>query len=67
MKIRHLKITVLFLSLGLVVGSCSDKLDLAPINDVTSEVVYATPLGYKQSLAKIYGTMALTGNAGGAG
>ena len=67
MKMQFFKITVLILSLGLLVGSCNKSLDLTPINDVTSEVVYSTPLGYKQSLAKIYGTRALTGNAGGAG
>jgi hypothetical protein len=67
MKYKFFKTSVLILSLGVLVGSCSKKLDLEPINDVTSEVVYSTPLGYKQSLAKIYGTMALTGNAGGAG
>jgi hypothetical protein len=48
-------------------ASCTKKLDLYPVNDVTSEVVYSTPLGYKQSLAKIYGSMALTGNVGPAG
>ena len=67
MKYKFFKTSLLILSLGVLVGSCSKKLDLEPINDVTSEVVYSTPLGYKQSLAKIYGTMALTGNAGGAG
>lgn len=47
--------------------SCDKNLDLFPTNDVTPEVVYSTPLGYKQSLTKIYGTMALTGNSGPAG
>lgn len=67
MKIKFLNATLLIFSLGFLVSSCSKNLDLEPINEVTSEVVYSTPLGYKQSLAKIYGTMALTGNAGGAG
>jgi hypothetical protein len=53
------------LSFSLV--SCDKNLDLYPTNDVTPEVVYSTPEGYKQSLAKIYGTMALTGNQGPAG
>ncbi len=57
--------------IGLVLGglllSCTKDLDLAPTNDVTSEVVYSTPLGFRQSLAKIYGSNALTGNSGGAG
>ena len=50
-----------------VMVSCTEKLDLFPQNDVTSEVVYSTPQGYKQSLAKIYGSMALTGNQGPTG
>jgi hypothetical protein len=56
------------LAIGLLtLGSCNKKLDLFPQNDVTSEVVYSTPAGYKQALAKIYGSMALTGNSGPAG
>src|SRR6187549_840690 len=50
-----------------MVQSCEKKLDLRPTNDVTSEIVYATPDGYKQVLAKIYGSFALTGNQGPAG
>jgi hypothetical protein len=46
---------------------CTKKLDLVPTNDITSETVYSTPAGYKQSLSKVYGAMALTGNAGPAG
>ena len=44
--------------------SCTKKLELAPTNDVTADVVYATPAGYKQVLAKVYGAFALTGNIG---
>src|SRR5689334_15579435 len=51
----------------LVLSSCEKKLDLLPTNDVTAETVYATEAGYKQSLAKVYGSMALTGNNGPAG
>ncbi|MGB3006075.1 MAG: RagB/SusD family nutrient uptake outer membrane protein [Chitinophagaceae bacterium] len=51
----------------IVVPSCTKKLDLTPTNDVTSEVVYATPAGYKQVLGKVYGSFALTGNQGPAG
>ncbi len=50
-----------------VVFSCTKKLDLAPTNDITADKVYSTALGYKQSLAKVYGAMALTGNTGPAG
>lgn len=48
-------------------AGCTKKLDLVPTNDITSATVYTTPAGYKQALAKVYGAMALTGNAGPAG
>lgn len=47
--------------------SCHKDLDRFPPNDVTSENLYATEDGYKQVLAKVYGSMALTGNEGPAG
>jgi hypothetical protein len=60
-----------YLSVGLVVmvvaGSCAKKLDLYPTNDLTPEKTYSTAAGYKSVLAKIYGTLAITGNAGPAG
>lgn len=46
------------------IAGCTNKLDLKPTNDITADVVYATPLGYKQALAKLYGSMALVGNSG---
>ena len=67
MKNNIFKIALLLMGFGASVTSCTKDLNLTPTNDVTSEVVYSTPLGYKQSLAKIYGTMALTGNTGPAG
>ena len=51
----------------LIFESCTKKLDLTPQNDVTSEIVYSTPEGYKKVLAKVYGAFALTGNSGPAG
>ena len=59
-NISHI-ITVALVS---VILTACNKLDVAPTNDLTADVVYATPLGYKQSLAKVYGAFALTGNAG---
>ncbi len=47
--------------------SCTKNLDLLPTNDITAETVYKTPEGYKQALAKVYGSFALTGNQGPAG
>lgn len=66
MKRNILKIVVL--SLGIAsISSCTKKLDVFPQNDITSEVVYRTPEGYKQAFAKVYGAFALTGNTGPAG
>ncbi len=67
MKYNFFKTTGMGALLAVILFSCSKRLDLYPTNDVTSEVVYSTPEGYKQSLAKIYGTLALTGNSGPAG
>lgn len=47
--------------------ACTKKLDLLPTNDITAATVYATPAGYKQAFAKVYGAYALTGNQGPAG
>jgi hypothetical protein len=59
--IKSIMATWLIASLA---SSCTKKLDLQPTNDVTAEVVYSTPAGYKQALAKVYGAFALTGNNG---
>jgi len=45
-------------------SACVKKLDLLPVNDLTSVQVYKTPEGYKQALAKVYGAFATTGNNG---
>ena len=50
-----------------VAASCSKKLDLFPTNDLTPEKTYSTASGYKAVLAKIYGTLSITGNSGPAG
>ena len=52
---------------ALTMPSCSEKLDLFPQNDFTSENAYATAAGYRSVLAKVYGGLATTGNAGPAG
>ena len=51
----------------LILSSCAKKLDLFPVNDLTPEKTYSTAAGYKSVLAKIYGTLSITGNAGPAG
>ncbi len=47
--------------------SCAKRLDLFPVNDLTSATTYSTAAGYKSVLAKVYGGLATTGNAGPAG
>ncbi|MEO8794484.1 MAG: RagB/SusD family nutrient uptake outer membrane protein [Daejeonella sp.] len=67
MRKNILKATLGLSIVALTLTSCEKMLDLQPQNDVTSEVVYSTPEGYQQSLAKVYGSFALTGNSGGGG
>ena len=67
-KIKIMRKKIIQTSVALLVftmiQSCTKDLELTPTNDVTSETVYATPAGYKQVLAKVYGSFALTGNIG---
>lgn len=53
--------------LALVFTSCTKDLDRLPQNEITAAQVFATPQGYKQAFAKVYGAFALTGNQGPAG
>jgi starch-binding outer membrane protein, SusD/RagB family len=65
---RYINKAALGLSLvAITLTSCEKMLDLQPLNDVTSEVVYSNAEGYQKSLAKVYGSFATTGNAGPAG
>lgn len=65
-KYNYILFSMLF-TISLLFASCAKQLDLYPQNDLTPETAYATVSGYKSVLAKIYGTMAITGNAGPAG
>ena len=47
-----------------IASSCSQDLNLTPTNDITSDVAYSTPMGYKNALAKVYGSFALTSGSG---
>ncbi|MBP9099112.1 MAG: hypothetical protein KBF74_09875, partial [Ferruginibacter sp.] len=67
MKNKLLKYFAGVLVAVIVASSCAKKLDLFPVNDLTPEKTYSTAAGYKSVLAKIYGTLAITGNAGPAG
>lgn len=64
MKHTILKLAIISTAAVFMLASCTKKLDLLPQNDITSEQVYKTPAGYKQALAKVYGSFALTGNSG---
>ena len=67
MKNRTIKNLALAFVAAVTVTSCAKKLDLFPQNDLTPEKAYSTAAGYKSVLAKIYGGLAITGNAGPAG
>ena len=67
MKRNSLKILLVTAIMGGGLISCNKNKILAPNYQVTSEKVYSTAQGYKESLAKVYGSMALTGNQGPAG
>jgi len=67
MKKNSIKIGAMALMIAAIVASCSKKLDLAPTNSLTPEKAYSTAAGYKAILAKIYGTLAISGNQGPAG
>ena len=46
------------------ITSCKKNLILTPNNQISSEEVFSTPLGYTQAMAKVYGSYATTGNTG---
>src|SRR4051794_32289475 len=64
---RYIKYPLVALLATLLVTSCAKKLDLSPQNDLTPDKTYASLAGYKAVLAKIYATLAITGNQGPAG
>ena len=67
MKNKILKYALYTFIVAIVASSCAKKLDLYPTNDLTPEKTYSTAAGYKSVLAKIYGTLATSGNTGPAG
>ncbi len=67
MKNRIVRCSLITLIVTVVASSCAKKLDLFPQNDLTPEKTYSSAAGYKSVLAKIYGTMATSGNTGPAG
>jgi starch-binding outer membrane protein, SusD/RagB family len=67
MKNKILKYSLYLFIAAVAASSCAKKLDLFPQNDLTPEKTYSTAAGYKSVLAKIYGTLATSGNSGPAG
>jgi hypothetical protein len=62
---KQMQLLILTAAMATVLfSSCTKKLDLVPTNDITADDVYKTAAGYKQALAKVYGSIALTGNSG---
>ncbi len=65
---KRISVYITSMLLGMVLlTSCHKALDREPPNTLPSSNVYATEAGYLQVLAKVYGSMALTGNQGPAG
>lgn len=67
MKRNSIKILIVTALVGIGSMSCNKNKIISPNDQVTSAQVYSTPVGYKQALAKVYGSFALTGNTGPAG
>ncbi|MEO6498852.1 MAG: RagB/SusD family nutrient uptake outer membrane protein [Mucilaginibacter sp.] len=67
MKTNSIKTLFIAAILISVTASCKKQLDVKPAFDITDDVVYSSVGGYKQAVAKVYGSFALTGNAGPAG
>lgn len=52
------------LALAALLSSCTKNLDREPANTNTANLQYATAVGYKQVLAKVYGSYALISSQG---
>ncbi len=64
MKNKNLQLIASILFLLVIVSSCAKKLDLQNPNAILNTDVYATAAGYKSVLAKLYGTLSISGNKG---
>jgi starch-binding outer membrane protein, SusD/RagB family len=49
---------------ALLLAGCSKNLDRTPLNSNIADIQYSTPLGYKQALAKAYGSYSLVSSTG---
>ena len=61
---KNLIIIIVLGSLGAMLGSCSNKLNVVPPNTLTQTQVFSTSLGATEAMAKVYGAFALTGSGG---
>ncbi|WP_233632427.1 RagB/SusD family nutrient uptake outer membrane protein [Parapedobacter sp. ISTM3] len=63
-----MKRTTILMKTGLLAAwmfaACSQNLDLVPTNDITADMAFSTPEGYKSALAKVYGSFATTSGRG---
>lgn len=66
-RIKRLSIIAAFLGLSLTASSCVDDLRQEPITEITSASLYKDFGNYKNLLAKLYGGLAVGGQAGGDG
>lgn len=66
-NIKRTSIAAAFLGLSLTLSSCVDDLRQEPITEVTSASIYKDFGNYKSLLAKLYGGLAVGGQAGGDG
>ncbi|MDB5123330.1 MAG: rane protein [Mucilaginibacter sp.] len=64
MKRKNLQKSLLMIFITGCLVSCQKNLNRSPINTTTDNVAFSTPLGYKQALAKVYGSFATTGSSG---
>jgi hypothetical protein len=67
MKKNFIKVLLAFGALSILLTSCDKNKILTPNYEVTSQQVFSTPLGYTEAMAKVYGSISLTGNQGPAG
>lgn len=64
MKKKNQYIVCLLLISAGTFSACTKKLERLPLNSNTSETQYATAAGYKQVLAKVYGSYSLVSSSG---
>ena len=64
MKNNFLKTGTLVLVVMVLLAGCTKDLNRYPSNTTTASQVYSTAAGYKEALAKVYGSFALTSSTG---